>query len=105
MDVLDGNGTERIGYPGGRGVDFQVKERQNGIYLRPVHGATLSPVRGIGPSACEATQYSKQPVRIDTMPVGSLMCFRTSEKRYGQMTIGKVVGPPTNAVELSYEVW
>ena len=105
MVMLDGDGTEQLGYPDAKGTDFRVEEKENRILFRPLHGAMLAPVHELGRAVCEAAQYSKHSLRIDKMPPGSLICIRTSEKRYGQIAIKNVVGPPTNEVELSYVIW
>jgi len=105
MVMVDGDGTESLGYPNSKGSDFRVEERQNRIYFRSLHGATLAIADDAGHSTCENAQYSKHLMRVDDMAPGSLICIRTAERRYGQMKIEKVIGPPTNTVELSYVVW
>jgi hypothetical protein len=104
MVLVDDDGTQSLGYPDSKGSDFRVEKRQNRIYFRPLHGAMLAIIDDAGHSTCENAQYSKHLMRVDDMSPGSLICIRTGERRYGQMTIEKVIGPPTNSVELSYVV-
>ena len=103
--MVDGDGTEPLGYPNDKGSDLRVEERQNRIYFRPVHGAMFAAPHDSGRSACEAAHYSERLMRVDDMPSGSHICIRTKEGRYGQMTIETMSGPPTNTVEVNYSVW
>jgi hypothetical protein len=105
MVVLDGDGTESPGYPPNKKADFRVELDGVRIYFRPVHGAEISRCDGTGLNAATGAMYGRRRLRIDDLPLGSHICIRTNEGRYGQLTISKFTKPPLDSIELTYRVW
>jgi hypothetical protein len=82
------------------GADFwfeAVSDVEN--YITPQNGAQMVKVGGLPEySDCKAAALSSSRINLNTFPVGSVMCYKTNEGRYGRLqldSIGNVGGFPT----------
>lgn len=82
---------------------FEPGARQ---YLRPQHGAMFSKqiVSDAAYSTCAVTAYSKNRVRVDNLPAGSLICIRTSAGRYANIQVNGY-DRESYRLKLTYITW
>ncbi|MCJ7678482.1 MAG: hypothetical protein MUO35_12255, partial [Anaerolineales bacterium] len=103
---LDG-GTE-TNTASGTGADFQFKAVSDvEKYFTPTNGALLLKMAGAPEyGECKSAALSGSQINITAFPVGSWMCYKTSEGRYGRFTLDSysdVSG--SNAMNLDMRTW
>lgn len=84
---LDG-GTE-TDTASGTGADFQFKAVSDvEKYFTPTNGALILKMAGVPQyDDCKNAALSGSQINITAFPVGSWMCYKTSEGRYGRFTL------------------
>lgn len=73
-------------------------------YVTPVNGALFLKVAGLpGYNDCKNAALSSNKINLNTLPVGSLVCYKTNDGRYGSFELesfGDVGGFPTMNLDM-----
>jgi subtilisin family serine protease len=86
---------------------FQA-ESNTALYLVPRNGASMWVANGItrGYAGCSAgAAYSTNRVALSSVPVGSLVCIRTSEGRLSQIRLDRISTNSPRTLGISYVTW
>jgi hypothetical protein len=77
-------------------------------YIEPRNGAEIGIYAGgsgISKGDCVATPKSGNRIPIASAPVGTYICYQTSEGRHGVFRVNEPVGPSPGTLEIGFTTW
>jgi len=77
-------------------------------YIEPVNGAQIGIYAGgsgIAKSDCVATPKSSDRIPVSHAPVGTYVCYLTSDGRHGAFRVNEPVGPSPGTLEIGFTTW
>lgn len=99
--------TQQNGHPTGKNWDFWVQATSKALYLSPQNRTAFAIPRAseAGREGCRAAVYKRDRVRIDNLPTPLHICVRTSDLRFGELTVQSINKSSTDPLSLSYVFW
>lgn len=94
-----GEGTADIWFQAVTGTERYIDPR-NGAQIGIYAGGS-----GISESDCASTPKSGNRIPIASAPVGTYICYRTSEGRNGVFRVNQPVGPSPGTLEIGFTTW
>ncbi|MFP7753796.1 hypothetical protein ACLG6S_03920 [Thermodesulfobacteriota bacterium B35] len=92
----------------GPGADiwFQAKnpiER----YITPRNRARIAIAgrRSLGRDGCAALHLGTRPIPVSSLPAGTYVCVKTSERRFAQFRVNVAAGPSPGRMQIGYTTW
>jgi hypothetical protein len=105
--TFDGDGTEPLQHPRGKGWDFWYEASGKARLLRPQNRTIFAsaPATTIEKAGCQTAPYKRGPLRIDRLPVGSQVCVRDRLGRYAELTMEKPANSAIEPLKLASVLW
>jgi hypothetical protein len=76
-------------------------------YLTPQNGAKFA-IWGTsepGYHDCDNKDKSSDHIKLHDLPVGTYVCYRTSDDRIGEFRVNAISGSPTQTLKIAYTTW
>lgn len=104
--TLDGDGSDPPVDPSGKEFDFWYKMEGHFASLRSMNG-TMFAVKGDGSAdltGCSRAEFSRRPIRIDKLPIGSHICVRSRNGGMAGIEVTHIDQKRASA-SIEYVIW
>lgn len=85
---------------------FQAKTARK-RYITPRNGALIKIAgrQSVGREGCAALRLAGNAIPLDSIPVGTYVCVKTTEGRYSQFRINEQAGPSPGKLKIGFTTW